>query len=296
MKLKRKLLPIIGASTGIGATAVALTGCSFFIGGGGGDWVNLLERYVPKNITQHKYEKISQSQAGEMYANNLGEQESTFAQDFYWSSYNMIEEAQSGRVLYVDDVQSLGKAGGGSTHFNPSVPVRSMKAVKHSAKISDFKLNGTKTWPVKGKEQTVMIISYLIDYSYVYNTSSSSEGIEMERVESGRTSISNVPFIMRYEDPYWAVRPAEELMTDIAWLASCQWAIHVQAKTVMTTIGHDTPYGDIEIVNTTNADTEYLSSELSEFTEDDVDNLRIEMEQTAYFQSWYMYWVACSDK
>ncbi|XQP55607.1 MAG: hypothetical protein ACOQNY_02245 [Mycoplasmoidaceae bacterium] len=280
MKLKRKLLPIIGACSGVGATALALTGCSFFIGGGGsGDWIDAKVRYVPEGIEQEGYAEFSEEEATKAYLEQLNDStnngESTFVQDFYWFASNALNLASKVSKNAKADQAKFGKM------------VSLMKYDK--IKLTNFAFDDTVF-----KNQTVIKMSFEYQYSYKYiETMQDEQGTFTETEEmSGKTIITNLPYTLSYNSSWqlWSVQPDSKLIIDDDYLKDKKnlWGLEVEATSKTTEVIESSTYGDITLVDTQSIEHEYYADELP-FDDDDMEDAKQLLTQDSWCYSWYMY-------
>lgn len=302
MKLKRKLLPIIGASAGIGATALALTGCSFFIGGGDSSWVNVMNRYVPSGFEQPSYDAISTETAVNRYHTALGAKDATLLrEDYYWSSAQILAKLQSSFPAKQASIAQAGSYTKNSGAFHPGA---TMRAKKDKIKVSNIKVSDSvEPFNVDERKVYTFGVDYTLEYSYDYISTEESGAATLTRKQTltGKTRITDLPYTLEYDTStgLWMVLPASKIILDKAseYYIGHSWKIEVTGQQIMQQIGTGTEYGDITITQEIDIDRSFDSVNflLGKYSEDDLTYARNLLNEDAWFYSWYMYNIACTD-
>lgn len=279
MKLKNKLLPLVGTAA-IAATIapISLTSCGASSSNG---FVSLTKKYTPDLEYYKGADKFNNEfEAAEAYAKELQNNPEIFIGDYLWSSSKAI----------IDLINNHG------TSTNPD-SIYDGVPVKHDVRITDIS-SKMVVRPRAVSIYHIPLISLTIEYSYVYEFENSPKvGVLkdlIQREEKGTTEITNIPFIVYYDQFdvgydsmwLWKVTPAcveghDDFMRENQ-LTDYPWSIKTVGHSINTYTGYDPIKGAYTYTNEVD-DSSLIKSTDVDFSEKTINMFVQEFSAYSYY-------------
>ncbi|XQP55345.1 MAG: hypothetical protein ACOQNV_01070 [Mycoplasmoidaceae bacterium] len=212
MKLKRKLIPVLGlAATSLTVTPLALTSCSKNTSNSNG-MVNLLEKFIPRG-KQHPYDEMpSPVQANETFLAEANK-EKIFVQDMIWGKYKFIDYLMNSRFMAPNPNLNQGFKAVTAKVALAVLVLNSMSNVHFG--ISNVTIE-SKTFDGHAYPIISYDVDYEIDYDVYYETVYEQDVGKM----TGKIKVTDLPYsfdntMAETGDPsLWSFAPARNIIVN----------------------------------------------------------------------------------
>ena len=279
MKLKTKLLPLVGASAVCATVApIAMTSCST----NGGETYNLLEQYIPANkLTNMSY---MQDKASKLYTLSILDNPDILKEDYLWSEYMLNTNAEQN--YWSNDYTS----------------------VKDNWTVSNFKVEAFKWYDDATQLHIEPVVTFDVDYDFEYAYKESMvydqhhvRIYDTDLETKGTFSYKNVPVILSQtttDEKVWYVRVDFDFMETyfnknlkpFAWTVRDEYT-QTKTSTWDDESGTRTDTNTSDMLYSYSGDETVWENEFNTFVE-------VKMAANNYLElcsSYYMYSIECLD-